>query len=401
MKKKVVKGLIVSCTKSGVISEVVRNDFFKKPRDIIGRHFPTLFVAEDLNKALNLIRLIEEMSFAYDTYLQLKLPTSQVRLYFMGVKLEDQILFIGSDNHKEALLFVEELQKINNEQANTIRLLIKEKVVTSESRNEDETQKLFNEITRVNNELVNLQRELNRKNAELERLNDLKNKFLGMAAHDMRNPLGVIFSYAEYLREETGENLNESQRWMLEVIQQSANFMLGLIDDLLDISKIESGKLELNKSIIDLTQNLEHWVKINSALAERKAIQLQLFTINEEVLVEVDIRKLEQVFNNLVSNAIKFSNPGSNIRITLSTTHDNVILSVKDQGVGMTAEQMALLFKPFSRIASEGTAGEKCTGLGLSIVKRIVEGHNGLIEVSSEPGMGSEFKVILPRTYRT
>ncbi len=389
--------LVVTCKPNGIIKQIIRNDFADELEETIGHQFSSLFVPEDTGNALTLIRLINQNLLAHDYYLRLNIPHSQVKLSLRGAKVNDELVIIGSDNHLDTSQFIEELQRVNNSQANTIRAL--SKVVAAPFhviKQNDEIQKLFNEITRINNELVNAQRELSRKRIELERLNELKNSFLGMAAHDLRNPLGVILSYAEYIREETGTSLTDAQKWMLEVIQHSASFMLELIDNLLDINKIESGKLELNKEVVDLVRKVEDWAKANGALASRKSIALHYTASSNSILVECDINKIEQVFNNLVSNAIKFSFPGSSIYVSLETNTNSVILSVKDQGIGMSTEQINRLFKPFSRISAEGTAGEKCTGLGLYIVKRIIEGHGGNVYVLSTPGKGTEFRVALP-----
>lgn len=389
--------LVVTCKPNGIIKQIIRNDFADELEEAIGHQFSSLFLPEDIGNALTLIRLINQNLLAHDYYLRLNIPHSQVRLSLRGAKANDELVIIGSDNHLDASQFIEELQKVNNSQANTIRALSKELTTPSHAFSQNhEMQKHFDEITRINNELVNAQRELNRKKIELERLNELKNSFLGMAAHDLRNPLGVIISYAEYIREETGNSLTDTQKWMLEVIQHSASFMLELIDNLLDINKIESGKLDLNKEVVDLVRKVEDWAKVNGALASRKSIALHYTASNNSILVECDANKIEQVFNNLVSNAIKFSFPGSSIYISIGTDGNSAILSVKDQGIGMSAEQINQLFKPFSRISTEGTAGEKCTGLGLYIVKRIIEGHGGNIYVHSIPGKGTEFRVTLP-----
>lgn len=152
----------------------------------------------------------------------------------------------------------------------------------------------------------------------------------------------------------------------------------------------------MSKETINLLRKIEHWVAVQGQLAKRKGIALKFIAPNIVIMVDADIRKLEQVFNNLVSNAIKFSYSESQITVTLTTENGFAVLGVKDQGIGMSPDQLDKLFKPFTRIAAEGTAGEKCTGLGLSIVKRIVDGHGGRIEVKSAPNQGSEFKVYLP-----
>lgn len=395
MSKKNIKGIVLNCNPDGLIKSVIHNELFTYSKNLIGKSFPALLEPDDIPKGLSFIHDINTKQYSFDYYLNFKVNNQSVRLYFIGLKLDDDILLVGSENHQEAFILIEEMQKINNEQTNVIRRLVKEKVASPPS-DDKEMQALFNEITRINNELVNLQRELTQKNVELERLNSIKNSFIGMAAHDLRNPLGVIQNYAEFLAEQAYDNLTENQRWMLEVIQKSAQFMLGLVEDLLDYNKIESGKLELFKSTISLTTTVERWIAIQSDLAKRKGIGLTLIAPDVDIIIEADIRKLEQVFNNLISNAIKFSFPKSEITVSIAVSENYAILSVKDQGIGMSPEQIDKLFKPFTRIAAEGTAGEKCTGLGLSIVKKIVEGHGGRIEVSSTPNKGTEFVVYMP-----
>lgn len=390
-----IKGIVLSCDTKGIISNIIHNELLENGNAIKGRHFPAILHPSSIEKGFRFIDDINTKLFSFDHYLTIQNAGRRYRLYFIGLKLDDEILVIGSENHQEAFSLIEEMQKINNEQANLIRKLMKDKF-TSPPPDDKEVQALFNELTRINNELVNLQRELNRKNAELERLNELKNSFIGMAAHDLRNPLGVIQNYAEFLAEQTTDTLTENQRWLLEVIQQSAHFMLGLVEDLLDYNKIESGKLELSKTTINLNTTIERWVTIQTDLARHKQIAIKYYLPDDEIIIDADLRKLEQVFNNLISNAIKFSFPGSEINVQIDRKREYAIISVRDQGIGMTQEQLEKLFKPFVRIAAEGTAGEKCTGLGLSIVKKIVEGHGGHIEVSSTPNKGTEFVVYLP-----
>lgn len=390
-----IKGIVLSCDTKGIITNIIHNELLEDRDSIKGRHFPAILHPSSIEKGFRFIDDINTKLFSFDHYLTIQNAGRRYRLYFIGLKLDDEILIIGSENHQEAFSLIEEMQKINNEQANLIRKLMKDKF-TSPPPDDKEVQTLFNELTRINNELVNLQRELNRKNAELERLNELKNSFIGMAAHDLRNPLGVIQNYAEFLAEQTTDTLTENQRWLLEVIQQSAHFMLGLVEDLLDYNKIESGKLELSKTTINLNTTIERWVTIQTDLARHKQIAIKYYSPDDEIIIDADLRKLEQVFNNLLSNAIKFSYPGSEINVQIDRKGEFATISVRDRGIGMTQEQLEKLFKPFVRIAAEGTAGEKCTGLGLSIVKKIVEGHGGRIEVSSTPNKGTEFVVYLP-----
>jgi len=190
--------------------------------------------------------------------------------------------------------------------------------------------------------------------------------------------------------------LNEKQIKFFSIIESSSEFMVRLIDDLLDISKIESGKLELNLQSTDLISLVKHNVELNSVLAEEKQIEL-LFSYDEHLpKIMIDAHKIEQVLNNLISNAIKFSYPQSTIEIHVTRSENNAVISVRDKGQGIPADELDKLFKPFEKSSVKGTEGEKSTGLGLIIVRKIVEGHQGEIWVESEVGKGATFYVSLP-----
>ena len=290
----------------------------------------------------------------------------------------------------------EELLLMNNEQANALRAASKEIAVLKgdiEARQRDDA--IYDELSQVNNELANLQREMVRKNIELSKLNEEKNHFLGMAAHDLRSPLGVILSYAEFLEAEA--QLNEEHREFLATIKKTSHFMLALVEDLLDVSAIESGQLDLRIAPTDLVELVARNATLHRALAAPKHIEIA-FTPPETRLppVHLDPEKFEQVLYNLVSNAVKYSPPGSRVEISVGHGADGASVSVRDQGPGIPAAELPKLFKPFGRTSVRSTSGEKSTGLGLVIVRRIVEGHGGSVGVESEVGRGSVFRVVLP-----
>ena len=290
---------------------------------------------------------------------------------------------------------IEELVRINNEQANALRAAAKSLALAAREkpRADDE---LLDDLSRVNNELATLQRELARKNAQLVRLNQQKNRLLGMAAHDLRSPLGVVQSYAEFLRDEAAAVLDDEQREFVEAIWDSSRFMLSIIDDLLDVAQIEAGTLNLELAETDLVELVQRNVVLNRVLASRKNIRLELSVPDEPVLVPVDPRKIQQVLNNLLSNAIKYSHPDSTAWIELEAALDTVRITVRDEGEGIAEKDIPGLFQPFGRASKQGTSGERSTGLGLAIVHRIIEGHGGHVGLESAPGKGSTFSVILP-----
>lgn len=264
--------------------------------------------------------------------------------------------------------------------------------VNAESRRDD---RLYADFMRLNNELANMQRELAKKNAELTRLNDQKNQFLGIAAHDLRNPLGVVLAYSELLLG-APENLNEEQIEFITDIHSSSMFMLNMVNDFLDFSKIEAGKLDLDLHLLNLKKFTEERVKKNRVIADRKQISIEFEAPDNIPLMDLDEQKIEQVINNLIGNAIKFSPSGSKIIVSVIPHLSETVVSVADEGPGMSAEDCLTLFNPFEKGKNKGTAGEKSTGLGLAIVKKIVEGHGGSISVQSELGRGSTFIVVFP-----
>ncbi|KHK01679.1 response regulator receiver sensor signal transduction histidine kinase [Desulfovibrio sp. TomC] len=250
-------------------------------------------------------------------------------------------------------------------------------------------------LIETNNELSNMTRQLQKNNSELQKLNDIKNQFLGMAAHDLRNPIGAIIAYSDFVMDEA-KSLTDEQKEFLSIIKNSSNYMLKLLDDLLDFSKIEAGKLGLDLSRCDYVNFVKRVVKLNSAIAAKKHIQIILNV--HEVIPELDFDsiKIEQVLNNILSNALKYSLRNTTIVVNMFMSGDFVTVEVRDQGVGIPKDKIDLIFQPFTRVSKQGTEGERSTGLGLAIVRRIVLGHRGRIWVESSEGEGSTFYFTLP-----
>jgi two-component system, sensor histidine kinase len=232
---------------------------------------------------------------------------------------------------------------------------------------------------------------------ELERLNELKNEFLGMAAHDLRNPIGEILILAEVLGDEVATVLNEEQLRYLSGIRKSSKFMLQLIDELLDVASIEAGLLHLDRRRSDLGKMLKRNVRLNAKLARQKQIQVDLQIEGALPKLSFDEGKIEQVLNNLISNAVKFSQPGTVVEVRAGVHDGSMLISVRDQGPGIPETEREKLFQPFGRTSVRGTASERSTGLGLAIARKIVEGHGGRIWMESQVGVGSVFLFTLPR----
>jgi hypothetical protein len=227
-------------------------------------------------------------------------------------------------------------------------------------------------------------------------LNDLKNKFLGIAAHDLRNPISVIKGYLSLLLNGYLGEVAKEQREVMESMNSACVTMLTLIDDLLDVSAIEAGRLELRMEETDLAKYLRDCHASNRLLAKAKSIELELDLPPQLPKVVMDPNRVNQIVNNLITNAIKFSHPNTVITLRARGLRDEVEISVSDQGQGIPEQEIPKIFAPFARASVRPTAGEKSTGLGLAIVKRMVEAHGGRITVASKVGQGSTFAFALP-----
>jgi signal transduction histidine kinase len=240
--------------------------------------------------------------------------------------------------------------------------------------------------------------ELHDRNLRLAELNDQKNEFVGMAAHDLRNPLAVFLGFTELMLKGHIGKLSEEQEQVVAVLRRDSEFMLGLVNDLLDVAKIESGKVNLDLKPVDLGALAEENVALNRLLAEKNGVKLALKRPGNLPSLSLDRPKIWQVFNNLLSNAVKFSQPGTLTTVELTPVTGGVAIEVRDQGAGIPPNDMESLFEPFSRGTTTPVEGERCTGLGLVIVKKIVESHGGTIKVESKVGVGSTFTVFLPES---
>lgn len=235
-------------------------------------------------------------------------------------------------------------------------------------------------------------KELEEQNQLLKSLNDQKNEFLGIAAHDLRNPIGVIQGFSELLE----ENINDEFKDYTGEITKMSSRMLSLLDDLLDISKIEAGKLDLKKEETDYNAFVAQNIRMNELLAKSKGIKIVSDLEVRGLIVSVDEEKINQVLNNLIGNAIKYSYPGSTITVKVFKEINQLVTQVIDNGQGIPEKEIEGLFYPFKQTSVRPTSGETSHGLGLAIVKKIIEGHNGHVGVSSEFGKGSVFSFILP-----
>jgi signal transduction histidine kinase len=228
-----------------------------------------------------------------------------------------------------------------------------------------------------------------------ESADQLKSAFLATMSHELRTPLNSIIGFTGILNQGLAGPLNNEQTKQLSMVQNSARHLLALINDVLDISKIEAGQLEVFKMKYDFRQSIEKIISSVQPLADRKGLELRT-NISPKVRELVsDSRRVEQILLNLLNNAIKFTEKGS-IHIECKIVDKMLVTSITDSGIGIRDEDLEKLFKAFSQIDTGTTRTYEGTGLGLSISKRLVEKLGGNITVQSKLGTGSTFRVALP-----
>ncbi|RMH00826.1 MAG: PAS domain-containing sensor histidine kinase [Chloroflexi bacterium] len=266
---------------------------------------------------------------------------------------------------------------------------------------EDTTEygRLQQKLVQDRNNLRLAQRQLARVNEELHQLNRLKSLFLSMAAHDMRTPLTAIDGMASLLLEiieDEQDNPDPLQTEYLRLISAQAHRLNHLITDILDLDHIEQGKLEINPRWCDLVTVVREVVQAMHVLLQKQQLKLELL-LPERLEAWVDPKRIWQIMYNLLGNAVKYTPKGGTVRIHLEKQgEETAVIQVQDTGKGMNEAQLARLFTLYYRTEEAKGSNTSGTGLGLFIVKHLIEAHNGQIKVKSQPNKGSTFTISIP-----
>jgi two-component system, sensor histidine kinase and response regulator len=240
-------------------------------------------------------------------------------------------------------------------------------------------------------------RKLTRANSILQQAIEMKNQFMNMTIHDLKNPLNVIIGLTKMIKRNTDSSSDSNE--LLELILESSDLMINLVNELLEAAKIESGKLRLEKILLNLNEISEASYKKNLAASDMKKQKIIYNPEpNDDAFIYGDNLRIQEVVDNLVSNAIKYSPFGKTIEISIRKRIDEyglkmVRIEVSDEGPGMTEDDKKKLFGKFQKLSAQPTGGEVSSGLGLSIVKQLVDLHDGKIWVESEVGKGTKFIV--------
>jgi len=239
-------------------------------------------------------------------------------------------------------------------------------------------------------------REIQEKSAQLEVANRHKSEFLANMSHELRTPLNAIIGFSEVLMERMFGEVNEKQADYLKDIHESGKHLLSLINDILDLSKIEAGRMELEVSSFHLPSAISNAMTLVRERAQRHGVQLGSEIDPQLGELQADERKVKQILLNLLSNAVKFTPEGGKVDVSARKFDGKIEIAVRDTGVGISADDQAKLFEEFRQVGADAARKAEGTGLGLALTKKFVELHGGAIRVESAPGKGSTFSFSLP-----
>jgi two-component system sensor histidine kinase/response regulator len=239
--------------------------------------------------------------------------------------------------------------------------------------------------------------DLHRRNEELEEAIQMKNRFLSIASHDLKNPLGVVMGFASILLKYPGITEDEELSEIVGALHRSSTRMFELVTDLLDTAALELGRIDLQFTRVPVALLMQHIEEYYLPQAHAKQQHLCFDNCKDpNIIVKGDFNRLKQVIDNLVNNAIKYSPRGSRIEVWSHSDAQKVQIHIRDQGPGFTEEDKKHLYGYFQRLSAMPTGGESSTGVGLAIIKQIVDLHGGQILLDTRPGQGSVFTVELP-----
>ncbi len=267
--------------------------------------------------------------------------------------------------------------------------------VTDRKAVEEQIKMLNQSLEQRTKDLAVTNTELEIRNREVEKANRLKSNFLATMSHELRTPLNSIIGFSDLLDEQTAGPLTQKQARFVAHIKQSSRHLLALIDDILDLSKIEAGRLELKYEHFPMSIATAEVLSTVRPLAAAKRIELDV-DLSEDITLFADRVRLKQVLYNLLTNAIKFTPSGGRVRMVAKSKESLVCVSVVDTGIGIPKAEQESIFEAFHQLPATTEGVREGTGLGLSITKLLVEQHGGKIWVESEPGKGSRFDFTIP-----
>jgi signal transduction histidine kinase len=369
-------GFGLFCSVDGIVTRIVYDGLGLAGRIKPGCSFSSIFEPGSIDSSVDFLRAVQSQKNIDDWGLDMQ----AVPLHFWGVLDEGRLNIAGGlTRDAAAKIGLNLLQKKTNGHCDKPAV---------------QDRHPYEELSSLNNEFMRTQRELVKRNLQLEALHQDKTRWLAMAAHDLRHPLSAILVNCELLIEEAATFTGE-QRTLLESTYSSCQCMLQLLDDVLDMSAVVSGTSRFSPESTDIRSLLAESVALCRPLADRKETRIDLQFQEPIPAVTLDRQKIRQVFLNLIGNAIKYSQRGATVHLRVAVEGKNALFSVQDNGPGIPPDELLTIFKPFQKTRARAAAAEPGTGLGLAICKLIVERHGGRIWAESTPGQGAAFHISL------
>jgi signal transduction histidine kinase/CheY-like chemotaxis protein len=314
------------------------------------------------------------------------------------------VLYIRTGSGREVVVLLQAERQLSDTDRSLVEIfgsrlsIAFDNVILYQQLHEANTQ-LEDRVSQRTRALMQANRRLSAQWLRLQRANGFKNEILGTVAHDLKNPLGVILGRTEMLTEliTTGAS-RESITAQIDHIRDATKRLTTMVDHLISDAMADAFDITIRREPVDVAGLVGEVVEANQPLALNKQ-QIISVSAPPKIVTMCDTDRIREAIDNLVSNAIKYSPIGGNISVVVTDEEDNTVIRVADQGAGLSPEDIGRLFGRFQRLSAKPTAGESSTGLGLSIVKRIIDMHGGEVTAASEgPGHGSTFTIVLPAT---
>ncbi|MFO7881316.1 MAG: transporter substrate-binding domain-containing protein [Kosmotogaceae bacterium] len=354
----------------------------------------------------------EFISFSFDDVLS---PRS--KKYVMSIIQEEMKSIETNENKHESRRIIEFEQKrkdgfsiwvestivfLRDKDGNTVSILGISRDISKRKQAEEESIKQRVKLEKIvrerTAELRMKNEELGKSNLRLKEIDRLKSVFLANMSHELRTPLNSIIGFTGIILHGISGEIKPEQKKQLTMVKNSANHLLELINDVLDVSKIEAGRVDFSQENINLIDVVKEVLETASYMADKKGLKFEK-EIHDDINIYSDRRRIKQILMNLVSNAIKFTDQGM-VKITAMQTHDDSVeIAVIDTGIGIKKEDIKMLFKPFQQIDMSRTKKHEGTGLGLHLSKKLANLLGGDISIESEHGKGSKFILRLPLKY--
>ena len=391
METQAVRGLALICDRNGMPQNWVRDDFGLTQPGESPRTFIRLLDDSSHTQGLRFLSQLKAGEPLVNWELCFSVAGEPRPLSVAGLDLGNETLIMAAKSSAALRSFCRELATSKTEPSTAYRDLLR---AWDESESAGDDTAVYNDYVRMHNDLTRLQRESASRDAKLQHLS--KNRILDMAAHDLRNPLNVICLLADGLADQVADRLTEEEQSSLVKIKQTALDMGRLINNILDTARSSPGLPDLQLQTGDLEQLVRDCINQIQPLAITKHISIVLLCEEELPNISADLGRIQQVIDNLLGNAIKFSPMKTRVELRLQMTPQGLLMTVCDQGPGILEDELTTIFQPFIKGTARSTQGEPGNGLGLAICVSILEAHGAKIWAENAPQTGATIKVLLP-----